>query len=209
MGDAASARVPGGHVIDASCEAPRMLRDWGYESDAKSAACKRDRGPAPVLHRLGGAAGRDRWESESTPVKFIGHRGAEHFGVDVWGVSFWLQQGFAHGVHERCSGDKGKHRGVGRVDLVVCPVIDNHLLEGDAAAADLLQDRFRCRGPHERFRVVVVGVEIFLDGGDEVGDRVEAAAAQGLVGESEPAFHQVEPRRGGRGEMEVEPLVAG
>ena len=52
-------------------------------------------------------------------------------------------------------------------------------------------------------------LEVGLDGGDEVGYRVEAATAQGFVGElAEPALNQVQPRRRGRGEMQVEPLVA-
>src|SRR5262245_57611125 len=52
-------------------------------------------------------------------------------------------------------------------------------------------------------------LEVGLDGGDEVGYRVKAATAQGFVGElAEAAINEVQPRRRGRGEMQVEPLVA-
>ena len=61
---------------------------------------------------------------------------------------------------------------------------------------------------HVGFGVVVVGVDVFLDRGDELGHRAEHAAPQRFVGQfPEPAFDQVEPRRRGRGEVEVEPRV--
>ena len=53
-----------------------------------------------------------------------------------------------------------------------------------------------------------MGVDVFLDRGDEVGHGVEDAAPQRFVGQfPEPAFDQVEPRRRCRGEVEVEPRV--
>jgi hypothetical protein len=46
--------------------------------------------------------------------------------------------------------------------------------------------------------------------GDEFGDGVQAAAAQRRVGQfAQPALDQIQPRRGGRGEVPVEPLVPG
>ena len=55
-----------------------------------------------------------------------------------------------------------------------------------------------------------MGVEVVLDRGDQVGDAVEDAAAERLVGElAEPALDQVQPRRRGRGEVQVEPRVLG
>jgi hypothetical protein len=53
-----------------------------------------------------------------------------------------------------------------------------------------------------------VGVDVFLDRGDEVGHGVEDAAPQRFVGQfPEPAFDEVEPRRRCRGEVQVEPGV--
>jgi hypothetical protein len=53
---------------------------------------------------------------------------------------------------------------------------------------------------NDKFRVLVVRVEVFLDRGDEFGDAVEAAAAQRRVGQfAEPALDQIQPptRRSG------------
>ena len=52
--------------------------------------------------------------------------------------------------------------------------------------------------------------EVVLDRGDQVGDAVEDAAADRLVGElAEPALDEVEPRARGRGEVQVEARVLG
>ncbi len=48
-------------------------------------------------------------------------------------------------------------------------------MEGDAAAGDLGEDVFGGRGP-DWLGVVVVGVEVDLDGGDQIGHRVEDPA---------------------------------
>ena len=54
------------------------------------------------------------------------------------------------------------------------------------------------------------GCDVVLDRGDEVGDGVEDAAADRFVGQlPEPALDQVEPGRGGRGEVQVEPGMLG
>jgi hypothetical protein len=82
------------------------------------------------------------------------------------------------------------------------------LIEDDAATADLGQDRLCGCGPDERRGVAVVGVEVVLDRGDQVGDRVKDAAADGFVGElAEEAFDEVQPRARGRGEVQVEARV--
>ena len=53
-----------------------------------------------------------------------------------------------------------------------------------------------------------MGVNVFLDGGDEVGHGMKDAPPQRFVGQfPEPAFDEVEPRRRCRGEVEVEPGV--
>jgi hypothetical protein len=73
-------------------------------------------------------------------------------------------------------------------------------LERDASAGDLGEDVVAGGGPDEWLGVVVVGGEVVLDLGDEVGYGVDHAAVQRLVGQfPEPAFDQPEPRRrGGR-----------
>ena len=86
--------------------------------------------------------------------------------------------------------------------------VSRHLvdrLKRDAPAGDLGEDVLAGGGPYEWFGVVVVRGEVVLDLGDEVGYGVEHAAAQRLVGQfPKPALDQVEPRRGGRGEVQVE-----
>src|SRR6266571_2775783 len=73
------------------------------------------------------------------------------------------------------------------------------VLTGDSfkrhpASADFLQDLLGGGGPHERLGVVVVGLEVFLDGGDQIGDGFEHPAADRFVGEvAEPALHEVQP----------------
>ncbi len=66
------------------------------------------------------------------------------------------------------------------------------LLEGDPSAGDLGEDLLSGGGPHEWFRVSVVGFQVVLDGGDEFVDAVEHAPPDGLVGDfPEPSFHEV------------------
>ncbi len=62
-----------------------------------------------------------------------------------------------------------------------------HLLECDTSSSYLLENRVSARCPHEWFGVVVVGSEVVLDRGDELGHACEHAATDGFVGEiSEP-----------------------
>ena len=52
--------------------------------------------------------------------------------------------------------------------------------------------------------------QVVLDRGDQVGDAVEHASADGFVGQvAKPTFHEVQPGRGGRGEVQVEAGVLG
>ncbi len=62
-------------------------------------------------------------------------------------------------------------------------------LECDASAGDFGEDVVGGCGPDERLGVVVVGGEVVLDFGDEVGHGVENPAAQCFVGQlPKPAF---------------------
>src|SRR5438552_8864863 len=65
-------------------------------------------------------------------------------------------------------------------------------------------------GPGERVAAVVPAVDEGLDGGDEVLDRGEAAAADGLPGDDrEEDLNEVQPRPGRRREMQGDPGVPG
>ena len=66
--------------------------------------------------------------------------------------------------------------------------------QGDSPAGDLGPDLFGGCGPDEGCAFGVVGVEVFLDLCDEVGDGVEHTATKGFVGElPEPSFDEIEP----------------
>ena len=89
--------------------------------------------------------------------------------------------------------------------LVVCPSIDARLFEGDATSLDLFDDLVSRLRPLERLGVGVAEGDVVLDGGDELGDAGEAATLEPLGGQlSEPPLDQVEPRRAGGREVEVE-----
>ena len=65
-------------------------------------------------------------------------------------------------------------------------------------------------GPLERLRIGVVGVEVFRDCLVEFDDGAKDPALQAALGQgAEQAFDGVQPRRAGRGEVDVEPGVAG
>jgi hypothetical protein len=70
------------------------------------------------------------------------------------------------------------------------------LVEGDPSAGDLGEDLLSGGGPHEWFRVSVVGFQVVLDGGDEVVYAVEHPPADGLVGQvPKLPFHLIIARR--------------
>ena len=65
-------------------------------------------------------------------------------------------------------------------------------------------------GPHERLGIVVVQFEVLADGLFELSGRSMRAAADVVLRQrGEPALDLVEPRRRGRGEVNVESRVAG
>ena len=68
-------------------------------------------------------------------------------------------------------------------------------LECNAAAVNLRQDVLGLRGPDERSGFVVVGVQVFPDLRDQIGNAVEDTAAQGFVGQfSELPLDQIRAR---------------
>jgi hypothetical protein len=79
-------------------------------------------------------------------------------------------------------------------------------MEPDAAAADFLEYLVGGGGPLEWLGAVVVGGEVGLDRVDQVGDAVEDAPADCLVGElREEDLDHVQPRARGRREVQLEP----
>jgi hypothetical protein len=92
--------------------------------------------------------------------------------------------------------------------LLRCVLYLADFFEGDPTACNLGEDGLGGGSPDIGSGVVVVGVDVFLDGGEEVGHGVEDPAPQCFVGQiTKPAFDEVEPRRRCRGEVEVEPGV--
>ena len=64
--------------------------------------------------------------------------------------------------------------------------------------------------PDEWFGFSIAGFKVLHDSRDQGWDALEDAAANPLLGDfSKPAFHQVQPRRRGRGEVHVETRVLG
>ena len=62
--------------------------------------------------------------------------------------------------------------------------------------------------PYERFGVGVRRCQVLLNGGNQLGDALEAATPYSLLGQlPEPPLHQVQPRRTRRDEVEGEPRV--
>jgi len=69
--------------------------------------------------------------------------------------------------------------------------------------AELFEDRGRRCCPDERLGVLVVRLDIALDGVFEIGDGFEDASPDFAAGDNrEKSFDRVEPRRRGRREME-------
>lgn len=82
------------------------------------------------------------------------------------------------------------------------------LIRGVPRPLDFREDIAGGGGPDERFGLVVVRVNVFVDRADQIIDVVEAAATQGLVGQvPDEAFDHVEPRRSGGREVERQPQV--
>ena len=74
---------------------------------------------------------------------------------------------------------------------------------------DLFEDLASGLCPDEGFWAGVMVVEIVHDGGFEIGDALEDAAPDTLAGDlGEEALDHVEPRRGGRNEVQVEAWMA-
>jgi RimJ/RimL family protein N-acetyltransferase len=94
-----------------------------------------------------------------------------------------------------------------RSALAVHRSLGNYLFEFGACALDFGEDGFGGCCPDVGFGIGVVGVEVCLDAGDQIGHAAKYSAAQVLVGQvAEPAFNLVEPRRRWR-EVQVKTLV--
>src|SRR3990172_9031876 len=66
------------------------------------------------------------------------------------------------------------------------------------------------RSPDERFGGIVVGCDELLDGGDQLRHTAEGSTTNAFVSQfAEPALDQVEPRRGGGCEVEMEARMLG
>ena len=76
-------------------------------------------------------------------------------------------------------------------------------LGAQAEAAHLVEDLVGGLGPPERLAVLVVGLDVGVDGLAELGNAGVGATLERLLGEqSKEALHKVQPRRVGRGEVE-------
>src|ERR1043166_9929065 len=75
---------------------------------------------------------------------------------------------------------------------------------------NLRQNLLHGRGPDERLRVIVVRGNEFVDGRTQSRNALEGATANALVGElAKPAFDEIQPRRGGWGEVQVKARMLG
>ena len=64
--------------------------------------------------------------------------------------------------------------------------------------------------PYERFGIGVGGCHVLLNGSNQLRYALETAPSYTLLCQfSEPSFHQIQPRRTRRGEVEREPRVVG
>ena len=76
-------------------------------------------------------------------------------------------------------------------------------------AAELLDDGIGVSGPEERLGIVVGLPQEAVDSGLKIGDALEHAAFEPTAGQlGEEALDRIEPGGRGRGEVEMEPLVA-
>ena len=83
-------------------------------------------------------------------------------------------------------------------------------IESAPSTFDFLQDIGGGSCPDVRFGVVVVLVDIGVDGPDKFIHTAERPSAQALLREvAEESLDHIEPRRTGRGEVDVESFVAG
>jgi hypothetical protein len=65
-------------------------------------------------------------------------------------------------------------------------------------------------GPEEELGIIIVFLQVAIDGGLEVGDRTEHATVDALAGHlGEEAFNRIEPGPGGGGEVKDPAPVAG
>ena len=78
-------------------------------------------------------------------------------------------------------------------------------MPSSSRSIDLRKDVLYSGRPDEGLRLVVIRLDVMLDGGDQFGNGVERVAANALAGEfAEPSLDEVEPGGTGRGEVQME-----
>jgi len=83
------------------------------------------------------------------------------------------------------------------------------IMKGSAGAFDFLEDVGGLGGPDEGLGVLVVAVDVVIDGSDEFFQAAKHAATQAVVSQvTKEAFYHVQPRAAGGREMHVEARVA-
>src|SRR5215208_4559467 len=79
-----------------------------------------------------------------------------------------------------------------------------------AGSFDFHEDIIGLGSPDKRSGILVVGLEILLECGDEFWQTMKDAASQAFDREvSEEALHHIEPRGAGRSEMQIEAWMLG
>ncbi len=82
-------------------------------------------------------------------------------------------------------------------------------LERLSPTGHLFEDCGGGSGPNERFGIGIVVFEVTLDGGFDLRDALEHAAADAIRGDqAEEALDLIEPGRRSRREVHMEPLVS-
>src|SRR5271165_2216619 len=82
-------------------------------------------------------------------------------------------------------------------------------IEGAASAFHFFQDVGGSRGPDERFRALVMAVDVSADGHDEFFQIVEDATAEPILSQvAKETFHHVQPRRAGGSEVQMKARVS-
>src|ERR1700712_385474 len=154
-----------------------MLPGAGRLREARDVACQY------FLGHQGRPARREVFRIRALDLVVESLRGRQHYPCFFHPTRAWPGRGNEAGVITVSRFDHPATPPHLKVTPSYCSVslLTLHLLEGNPSAGDLGEDLLSGGGPHEWFRVVVVGFQVVLDGGDEFVDAVKHAAADGLV----------------------------